>query len=160
MTTTYDNPAFSDKDEIRFLIQDTGPNEWYLQDEEITYAINKWSSLYNSPIYTAAVLADILASRYAGEASYSADGVSIGLGQLADQFRALAASLREQYKNSLVGGTPDVGGITPGEGLYPGIKPFNFGTGMHDHPEAGNQEFGGIDAPYYGQTSTGDYPVE
>jgi hypothetical protein len=158
MTTTYNNPAFSEKDEVRFLLQDVGPT-WLLQDEEIQYAIDKWTPIYDSPYYVASVLASIIASRYAGETSYSADGVSINMASVADQYRALAASLRESYRESLVGGFPDVGGITPGEGLLPGTKGFNFGTGMHDNPEAGEQDYGGRDPVYY-PDDIGDYPVE
>jgi hypothetical protein len=52
MTTTYNNPAFSEKDEVRFLLQDVGPT-WLLQDEEIQYAIDKWTPIYDSPYYVA-----------------------------------------------------------------------------------------------------------
>ena len=154
-TYTYDGAGATEKDTIRFLIQDTDPHaagEWLLTDEEVQYAYDTWFPLYNSNEYVAAVLADTIAARYAREASYSADGVSVSLGQVGDQYRMLAASLREQHKSLLVGGMPDVGGMTPNEGLLPDTKPFSFGKGMHDSVEAGNQEWGGVYPP--------DIPIE
>ena len=58
-------------------------------------------------------------------------------------------SLREQHKSSLVGGFPDVGGVSPYEGTHPEIKPFAFGTGMHDDKSAGRQDYGSQDFPEY-----------
>lgn len=150
MTFTYTSPGASDKDAIRFLIQDTNSAEALMQDEEILYLLTKWKDVQGTVEYVASVAADTIGARYAREASYAADGVSINLAQAAQQFRDLAASLRQQHKNLLVGGFPDVGGITPGEGLYPGIRNFSFGTGMHDDAEAGPQDYGSRDgAPYY-----------
>lgn len=147
---TYDAPGVSTKDTVRFLIQDTDPygaDEWQLTDEEIQYAYDTWFPLYHSTEYVAAVLADTIAARYAREASYSADGVSVSLGPVGDQYRMLAASLREQHKSLLVGGLPDAGGVAPNEQLLPDTKPFAFGKGIHDNIEAGPQEFGGVYPP-------------
>lgn len=147
---TYDGPGTTEKDTIRFLIQDTDPhaaNEWQVTDEEIQWAYDKWYPLYHSEEYVAAQVCETIAARYAREASYSADGVSVSLGPVGDQYRALAASLRLQYQQSLVGTTVDAGGIEPNEELLPGTKPFSFGKGMHDNLEAGAQDFGGIYPP-------------
>lgn len=146
---TYDAPDVNDKDAIRFLLQDTNSQEWLLADEEIYYTINKWYDVYGSLEWVAAILADNLAARYAREASYSADGVSINLAQVAQQFRDLAASLREQHKSLLVGGSPDVGGVSPYEGQPHDVAPFAFGTGMHDDRSAGRQDYGNQDFPVY-----------
>lgn len=158
-TYSYDVPGATDKDTLRFLIQDTDPHgagEWLVTDEEIQYAYETWYPLYGSHEYVAAVLADTIAARYAREASYSADGVSISLGPVGDQYRMLAASLREQHKSTLVGTAPDAGGMTPNEGMLPGTKPFSFGKRMHDNIEAGPQEYGGIYPP---ETLPGYYDV-
>lgn len=146
-TYTYAGAGVSDKDTIRFLLGDTdtnGVDEWLVSDEEIQYSYDKWWELYHSHEYVAATIADTIAARYAREASYSADGVSISLGPVGDQYRALAVSLRAQHKSLFVGGIPDVGGMTSGEQLEPGTKPFSFGKGIHDDPEAGAQEYGGL----------------
>ena len=149
-TYSYDVPGASDKDTIRFLLQDTDPHdaeEWQLTDEEIEYAYDTWYPLYHSHEYVAAVLADTIAARYAREASYSADGVSVSLGQVGDQYRMLASSLREQDRQLHVGALVDAGGITPNEPLEPDTKPFAFGKGMHDNLEAGAQDYGGVYPP-------------
>lgn len=146
MTWTYSgDPSASEKDTVRFLIQDIDENEPLVSDEEITYAVDTWYELKGSLQYCAAVVADILSAKYTREASYSADGVSVNMAQAAQQFRDLAMALREQHKNLLVGGSPDVGGISPYEGLYPGVKNFAFGTGMHDDVQAGSQDYGSTD---------------
>jgi len=155
MTYSYEGAGESDKDTIRFLLQDTDPHdagEWQVSDEEIQYAYDTWFPKYNTLYYVAAALADTIAGRYAREASYSADGVSVSLGPVGDQYRALASSLRAQDQAIQVGTVPDAGGIAPNEQLLPGTKPFAFGKGMHDNIEAGAQELGGVYPP--------DIPVE
>lgn len=150
MATTYSgDPATSEKDAVRFLLQDTDMGEPLVTDEEIAYAISRWFPIYGTLEYVASTVADVIASRYAREASYSADGVSISLGPVAQQYRDLAASLRQQHKNLFVGGLPDVGGISPDEQLTPGVANFSFGTQMHDYDEAGPQDFGAKTAAPY-----------
>lgn len=149
MTFSYTSPGASSKDEVRFLLGDTTEAAHLLEDEEITWAITKWVPVYNSSEMVAAALADTIAARYAQEASYSADGVSVSLGPVGDQFRALAASLRQQHKSLLVGGSPDVGGVSPYEERDADIRNFSFGTGMHDDLAAGPQDYGDRGAPYY-----------
>lgn len=154
MTFTYEPSELGSDpvDTVRFLLADTNTANHYLEDEEISWTISRWYPLYGTYEYVASVLADTIAARYAPEASYSADGVSVSLGPVGDQFRALAASLREQHKSLLVGGSPDVGGVSPYEERDPAIKNFNFGTGMHDDLAAGQQD--------YGDRGPGWYPVE
>lgn len=150
MTYSYAGPGVSEVDTLRFLIQDTDPHgagEWLVTNEEIDWANDTWYPIYHSYEYVASVLADTIAARYAREANYSADGVSISLGQVGDQYRALAAQLREQHRQLNIGGMPDAGGVEPNEQLQPDTKPFAFGKGIHDYIEAGPQEFGGIYPP-------------
>ena len=148
-TYTYTDPGASKKDEVRFLLQDTRENEWLLSDEEISYAITKLTPTWNSPEGVASVLADTIAARYAREATISADGVNISLAGVAQQFRDLAVSLRSQHKSLLVGGAPDAGGVSPYEERDYFIRNFSFGTGMHDDYEAGPQDYGNRDRPWY-----------
>lgn len=157
MTFSYDAPGVSDKDTVRFLLQDTNSAEAMLSDEEIQYAIAKWMPLWGSLEFVASSLASTIASRYAREASYSADGVSISLGPVGDQYRQLAADLRAQHKSLLVGGSPDVGGISPYEQRPHDVKNFAFGTGMHDDLAAGQQDYGDRGAPFY---PAEEYPGE
>lgn len=149
MTFAYGgDPAASDKDAVRFLLGDVDSAEPLVTDEEILYALDKWADLYGTNEWTAATLADTIASRYAREASISADGVNVSLGIVAQQFRELAASLRQQHKNLLVGGSPDAGGISLYEQADPANAPLAFGTQMHDDPEAGRQDYGSRDLPF------------
>ena len=150
MTFEYEGPQASDKDAVRFLLGDTNEAAAMVSDEEINWMISKWKPVYNTVEYVAAAIAETLAARYVREANYSADGVSVSLANLGNQFRELAASLRQQHKNLLAGGQPDVGGISPGEQTDPEIAPFDFGTGMHDNPEAGRQQYGNRDFIPYG----------
>lgn len=145
MGWSYTSPDASEKDAVRFLIQDTNTNEQLVSDEEIQYVIDRWLKLQGTLEYCAAVVAEAIAARYAREASFSGDGTSINLGQVAQQFRDLAVSLRSQHHALLVGGSPDVGGVSPYEGLTPEVKNFAFGTGMHDDLDAGEQDFGSRD---------------
>lgn len=142
MAATYTSPDSSNKDAVRFLTGDTDVDNALLQDGEIDYIITHWTDTQSTVEYYASVAADTIAAKFAREANFSADGVSVGLGNVAMQYRDLAANLREQHKNLLVGGSPDVGGITPGEQTDPDIAPFIFGTDMHDNPEAGRQNYG------------------
>jgi hypothetical protein len=151
MPATYGDPESSDKDAVRFLLGDTSTANALLQDEEINWLLTRWLPLHGTIEYVASVAAETIAAKYAREANYSADGVSISLAQLGQQFRDLAASLRSQHKSLLVGGQVDVGGITPGEEHDPSVKSLDFGTGMHDNHEAGRQNYGDRDfnSPYY-----------
>ena len=149
MSFSYTAPGVSDKDTVRFLLQDTVEAEHMLEDAEIDYAISKWLPIWGTLEFVASTLAETIASRYAREASYSADGVSISLGPVGDQYRQLAAQLRSQHKSLLVGGSPDVGGVSPYEQRDHDIKNFAFGTGMHDDLAAGQQDYGDRESPYY-----------
>jgi hypothetical protein len=150
MTYTYTEPGASPKDEVRFLLQDTRTDEWQVSDEEIAWAIDVWYPKYGTYQYVAAALADTIAGRYARESAISADGISVDLSRVAQQMRDLAVSLRAQH-NELAGiaGLPEAGGISTGDIMDPSLKPFSFGTGMHDDPAAGMQDYGGIEPWVY-----------
>lgn len=150
MSFSYADPTTSDRDEVRFLLGDTADVNHLIEDEEIGYLLAKWKPLFDSNEYVASVAADTLSAKFAREANYSADGVSISLANLGQQFRDLAANLRERYMNSLVGGQPDAGGISPYEGPDPDVVDKDFGTGMHDNPEAGRQNYGSTASFYQG----------
>ena len=144
MTFSYSNdPQGSQLDAVRYLIGDTDTAGALVSDEEIEYALAKWFPMYGTVEWVASTVLDTLAGRYAREASYSADGVSVSLSNLQQQFAAQAEQLRNQHKNSFVGALADVGGVSPYEGLEPGVKPFSFGTGMHDNVSAGFQDSAG-----------------
>lgn len=161
-TYTYSgSPGDSDLDQVRFLLGDTDVSGQattaLFSNEEITWAIGAWGPLYGSDFLVAAQLAENAAAQYAQQASYSADGVSVTFGPIGDSLRALAVSLRNQYAMSRQAGVLlEAGGMKDGEGMIPGTKPFAFGVGMDDSPEAGRQDFGGDsprDWPAYGDVN-------
>ena len=102
MTFTYTgDPAGSNRDKVRFLLQDTVSADANLTDEEIAYLLSVW----NGNVYDAAIAgAEIIAGNYAHKTNYSRSigdlSISESYGASAAEFRALAQSLRMQ-KNSL-----------------------------------------------------------
>jgi hypothetical protein len=92
---------------------------------------------------------ETIAASYAREASHSADGVSLQLGEIQEKFTKQAETLREQHASLLIGGIPDVGGVTADEQPDPTIAPLIFGTGMSDNLAAGRQDYGSRNVPEY-----------
>lgn len=153
MTYSYGgDPANSTKDAVRFLVGDTDSSEWFLSDEEIAWLDSQWSHK-GSVYFTASVAAEAIASKLAREISVSSDGQTLSLEGLQQKFILLAQSLRDQHKELLAGGSIHVGGMDASKQRDPTVAPLAFGTRMHDHREAGRQDFGDLsDAVWdYGQ---------
>jgi len=150
MTYSYSgNPASSTRDAVRFYAQDTVTDDFFLTDEEIDFIIQSWSHFTSSPIYLAALACENIAAKFTRELSYGADGVSVNASELQTKYQTLATSLREMYKVSNIPGSPDVGGVMVGEVYDPSIKPLTWAKGMHDNIEAGQQDYGGMEAAQY-----------
>lgn len=94
MTFTYVGPATSDRDKVRFLIQDTDSTAPHMTDEEINWLIAEWADVYDA----AANAADILSGSYAHKADYSKSVGDLSLNESfskqSERFAALATSLR------------------------------------------------------------------
>lgn len=153
MTWSYSgDPAHSELDQVRFEIQDVRADRALLSDEEITFLIERQRPLYDDPVMAAIHAAEIIAARYAGEVSISADGVSIDSTGLREAYLSMAGQLREQ-RASLVGVAPEpyAGGMDPAEDRGDaGLAPKEFGTGMTDNPRAGRQDYGSQrGSPFY-----------
>lgn len=145
MTWTYSgDPGDSAKDEVRFYVQDTDEEFQLISDEEIEYLLDRWTSIYGSVIYTASVAAEMIAAKFTGETSISADGVSVDITRLSERYQQLAGRLRTLYQEHGIGGQIDVSNLLWGFEPDPTIKALMFGIGLHDNLEAGQQEFGGI----------------
>lgn len=151
MTFSYSaDPGTSPLDAVRFLVGDTESDEVFLQNEEINWLVTQWLATKGTIYYVASKAAEAIASKFARETTFSADGQTVALDNLADKFTQLAESLREQHEDLLVGGSSlYVGGVDANEQPAWGVRPPNFGTQMHDIPAAGNQEYGNAKA-YYG----------
>ena len=138
------DPSTSDKDEVRFLTQDTDPDFPLLSDEEIGWLIGKWGQAYDSNIMVAAVAAALIARKFAGLVTVSADGVEVDVSGLHDRYVGIAQELRDEYARMQdVGGAVDLTNLMIGVDIDPSIQPLSFARGMHDNPEAGRQDFGG-----------------
>lgn len=145
MTFTYSgNPSDSDKDAIRFLIGDTDADEHFLEDEEITYLASMWV-LSHSVYWAAAHAADAIAARFAREVTVNSDSQTVSTSELQGKYQELAMRLRQAHYDFFAGGFVDAGGMLRGEYKDPTVAPLAFGTGMHDNPEAGNQDYGDIE---------------
>jgi hypothetical protein len=146
MTFSYSgNPGTSTRDAIRFYCQDINVDDQFLTDEEIDFIITSWANVSEHPLYLSAVACETISSRFARDISYSADGLSVGAGELQNKYKQLAQALRDQYKAIDIGGGPDIGGIMLGEVYDTDIKPLTWAKGMHDNIEAGQQDYGGVE---------------
>lgn len=136
------DPASSDKDTVRFYIQDTDPAMQMLQDEEISYLLSQWTTVSGSALFTSAVACEVIAGRFAREVDVSADGVSVSAGQLQQRYNDLATSLRDQYKAQYANNGPDISSVMLDLSQDNTIKPLNFGIGFMDNYLAGQENYG------------------
>lgn len=145
------DPASTDVDIVRFTVQDVGDDGvWLLSDQEYQFLIDTWLPIYDSLTYVAAVAAATIARKFTGIVSVSADGVQVNVSDLAQRYRDLAQDLRLQHADQTIGGEVDITNVLVGYGPDPSIKPLRFGVGLHDNPEAGLQDYGGISYdPFY-----------
>jgi hypothetical protein len=150
VTFSYADPSSSRQDALRFLVGDTDPGQPLLQDEEFAYLVSLWGD--KSDYRVASYCAEAIAAKLAREVDVSADSQSLGTNSLQEKYLTLAARMRS-LDESTFPGEIFMGGVDPGEGVFPGTLPLNFGTGMHDNPAAGNQEYGDYADQY---ASTGD----
>jgi len=145
MAWTYSgDPATSDKDAVRFHMQDTDIDRPLLSDEELEYLITQWSEKYDSLILVSAVACEIVAGKYAGQVSVSADGVSVSVGELQGKYDLLASSLRDQYKLEQAA-SPLLEGVLHQLEPDPFIEPLRFGIGFMDNIRVGRQDYGDYD---------------
>lgn len=136
--------------QVRFLIGDTDTNDQLLQDDEISFAIIRRTSVNGA----AAMCAGSIAAKFSRLADTTVGPESVRLSQKAAQFRALAADL-EGKDDSTGGAFPFVGGTSIGnkqgyESDTDRVKP-SFTKTMTDYPVAGGQAPTNMeDIPYWG----------
>ena len=138
---------------MRFLVGDVDPSQPLLQDEEYDYLLSVWGDY--SDYKVASYCAAAIAAKLAREVDVTSDGQSLGTSQLQEKYEKLSITLRDQDTATFPGDI-FMGGVDPGEGVFPGTNPLIFGTGMHDNPAAGNQDYG----DYQDQYSTDDWRVK
>lgn len=138
------DPADSDRDQVRFTVQDVDPGMPLLSDPEYDWLISQWLPRYDSLIYVASIAAATISRKFVGIVNVSADGVSVDTSNLSDRYKALAQSLREEYQAAQISGVEiDIANIMVGTGIDYSIRPLRFAVGLHDNARAGMQDFGG-----------------
>lgn len=147
MAWTYSgDPSTSDRDAVRFYVQDTDPDFQLISDEEIDFLLTKWDpQVPETALYVSALASEALAARFAREVSVSADGVSVQIGDLQARYTDLAMRLRDQYKATLKSAAPDYSAYLFDMAWDPTIRPLVFGVGFMDNYLAGKQDYGDYD---------------
>jgi hypothetical protein len=107
MWTYTANPAVSEKDQVRFLLQDTDENRQLMQDEEINWLLDQFAN----PLYAAAEGASVIAARFAALPDRRIGGMSITYSTNAQYYREVAKSLRHRAQR-VSPGYPYAGGVT------------------------------------------------
>jgi hypothetical protein len=142
MAFTYEaSLASSKKDQVRFLVGDTDPDEFFLHDDEITWLLTIWEGK-GTVFYVASMAAESIAARFAREVTTSSDSQTVSTSELQQKYLDLAARLMRMHETLLTDGVVDMGGVTAGEQPDPTVTSPAFGTGMHDFVEAGPQDMG------------------
>lgn len=142
MSFTYTgNPSESETDAIRFLVGDTDADEPLLQDEEIIWLSSLWTQQF-SVYWTAAMACDAIAARFAREVTFNSDSQTISTSELQQKYLTQAEKLRALHRAFSTGGVVDAGGMLRGVIPDQDVLPLAFGRGMHDDPEAGQQDYG------------------
>lgn len=127
------DPSSSVIDAIRFWAQDTGTPE-LLNDNEIDYLVEfAGVDADEDPLDAAALVAERIAAKFAGEVSVTSDGVSYSGQELQQRYATLAGALRKQaIRTSGRGPVPFIGGLH---------RHRQFGVGMHDNPQGQSQTY-------------------
>lgn len=142
MAFTYEGNLATDvRDQVRFLVGDTDPTEFFLQDGEIAWLALIWSPK-GSIYYVAAMACEAIAAKFAREVTTTSDSQTVSTSELQQKYLDLAARLMRQHETLLTGGVVSMGGVDAGEQPDPTVTSPAFGTGMHDFIEAGNQDMG------------------
>ena len=90
MTWTYD--LSTAVGEVRFLIGDTDEDTAEFTNEELTYLLGKRGNHIKWTAYDACMQ---LARKYAGDYTFSADGVSVSLNERSQRYADMAKELRK-----------------------------------------------------------------
>lgn len=120
----------------RFLVGDTDSTDYYLQDEEVVFALGQNN---NNVYYSAAYCARTISSRLAREVDVKLDGALSESGSsLSTQFMKLAETLENQAKKSGATLGVSAGGINLNKVkktlLDPQRIPSSFRIGQFDNP--------------------------
>lgn len=131
MTWTYSgDPGLSQKDEVRFLVGDTDPNEQLVTDEEIEYALSQEGSVRAAAV----VVCESIQASLAKRVDKAAGAVRVSLSQKAEHYAKLCERLKSRLALSAAA---YAGGISRADkesnrSDTDRVKPA-FRRGMHDN---------------------------
>ena len=131
MSFTYTLPPASDRDRIRFLIQDTDSATHRVEDEEIDMALVENSNRY----FAAALICDALSVRYIARGKITVGRLSIENAQIGEGFASRGQALRRLADSAGMSGPEALGQeLTELETVNLDVDrvPDHFSHGMHD----------------------------
>lgn len=109
MAWTYSgDPANSDRDAVRFLVQDTDTNDQLVTDEEIDWLLSQTSGVYSA----ATEAAKAIAASFARLADTDIESVSVKYSQKQKQYLQLSARLEIKATSGAGLAAPDVNGVS------------------------------------------------
>ena len=100
-----ENPASSDRDQLRFLIQDTNCDDVLFQDAELDWLLLE----AGSPLNAAIRAVETLLAKWAGKCDEKVGQVSVSFSQKVDNYKKLLETLKRRV--GISGGVPYAGGI-------------------------------------------------
>lgn len=107
MAWTYSgDPSSSDRDQVRFIIQDTDSDDQLLQDEELDYLLTEEGNVTSASIRAA----EILMAKFSRMCDEKVGQVSVSYSQKAEQYKRLVDQLKRRAAIKNV--TPFAGGIS------------------------------------------------
>lgn len=110
MTWTYSgDPSASDRDAVRFEIGDTDTTDQQLSNEEIAFALTKYSSVVGAAIYCC----DALIAKYSRYVNQTVGRVNVAYAQRIAHYQAVIARLRRRAPAA----TPFIGGQSDADKL-------------------------------------------
>ena len=105
MSFSYTLPVASDRDIVRFLIQDTDSETHRVEDEEIDLALNENPNRY----FAAALICDALSIRYIARGKISVGRLSIENAQIGEGFASRGTALRRLADSAATAGPVALG---------------------------------------------------
>ena len=131
MTWSYSgDPSASDKDAVRFTIQDTDSSDQQMSDEEVNWLLTEYGSVRAAAIAAARTLA----AKYARSVDKAVGDLRLSLSQKHAHYQSLVAQLE---KSSAIIAIPWAGGISAAdkqayEDDSDRVRP-KFGKNLHEY---------------------------
>lgn len=129
------DPASSELDQVRFLLKDTDPADYLLEDEELNWLITEETDPYSA----AAAACNVLATKYARKADMAVGDLRIMSSQRSKAYKLQAKELRQLALRNSGAPKPYAGGTSVADKKLDEDNtdvPERFRIGIHDFPDA------------------------